>query len=131
VLHRGSIGGPSRAIAYLSDRAKSQDALVRTSPERDGVAQVLWCADLSCSTDGPGPLMFDIPNCGRFLGWGVIEGMIEVLMMDRQYSLQKKFRFCVRNIRKSRRELASCLASPGALLIGVAARQAPGGRRCL
>ncbi|WP_327721675.1 hypothetical protein OG381_44445 [Streptomyces sp. NBC_00490] len=95
------------------------------------MAQVLWRADLSCSTDGPEPLMFDIPTCSRFLGRGVIEGMIEALMMDRQYSLQNKFRFCFRNIRKSRRELASCLERPWTLLIGVAARQAPGGRRCL
>lgn len=75
--------------------------------------------------------MFDIPNCSRFFGWGVIEGMIEALMMDRQYFPQKKFRFCFRNIRKSCRELASCPANPGALLIGVTACQALGGRRCL
>jgi hypothetical protein len=48
VLHRGSAGGPP-------------------SPERDGVALVLWCADLSCSTDCSGPTWFDISNYGQVL----------------------------------------------------------------
>jgi hypothetical protein len=114
-LHRGSAGEPSRGITHPSHWAKSQDARTRTSPERDGVARVFWCADLSCGCawgcratlhgsavsavrhrlHGPDPIRYSEPRSGSQTG------MIEGLTVDRQYLQQKKFRIPARNIRDS------------------------------
>lgn len=101
-LHRGSAEGDRHAASRTSPTARrGQDALVRTSPERDGVAQVLWYADLSCSC----ARIFCTAQIAQGrrgstgLWPGSQTGKVEVLTMDSQHSLQNKFRFCARNIR--------------------------------
>ena len=105
VLHRGSAGGPPPGIAYLSNCVKSQDALVRTSPERNGVAQVL-CGARICRAAARGPaVQHGLPRADAVRN---IERrpvsqtkMIEVLTMDRQYSQPKIFPSIARNFRNS------------------------------
>lgn len=107
VLHRGSAGRPPRGVACLSDCMKSQDEPVRTSPERNGVAQVLWCLAPSCSCTG---IRRAAPDCPRDqygskyrTTTGHSDRMVAALMMDRQYSPQKLFLLYFRNFLESRR----------------------------
>lgn len=102
VLRRGSAGGPPHRVAHLSHCVKSQDALVRTSPERNGWRRCFGARICSAVVRGPA-VQHGSPKGGvvRNIELRPVSqtGMIEVLTMHRQYSPQKKFLFLVRNFR--------------------------------
>jgi hypothetical protein len=121
VLHRGSAGGPPRGVAHLSNCAKSQDALVRTSPERRkrGVAQVLFGAWILRAAVRGSAGQHGLPRVGvaRNIELPPVlrQEMIEVLTMSRQHSSQKKFPFADRNFRDSGMRTAAARSSSGLL----------------
>lgn len=135
VRHRHA-GTPSRLSREAVTRRRvplrlreEPPSLVRTSPERKGVAQVLWCADLSCGCARicRAGVRADLPcstdSSGRSGSVSRLRpasqtGMIEALPRDRQYSPQKKFRFCIRNFQKRPRTGRRTPVPPSAAAAG-------------
>lgn len=109
--------GPSHDVAHLSDCTKSQDALVRTSPERNGVgagasvrgSAVQLCVICRAAQFAQGRPVFEIANYGRSL-----ERDVERLTVTRQYSERRKFPSPVRNFRTLRAGRPTTPAPPTA-----------------